>query len=337
MIIMSKEADSQLHENDLIVPIYIDTNALLDIVASIEGGFSIVDKITSHTANSKATEQATNLSGGTEFGIPNVLSLIKVNLGGALSWRQNRENAEDRSTERYHTYGSLFQRLRHAFRTQQVKTQQNSFSTFDGNPTSWDTIKPFTFIEIQGKFLPNPLTASMETISGLINFLEIFTQSTSGNNTRSSNKKPQLVTPQQSIVPIDPTLLPQIKQFKNIIQGLLDQLEKQDIRTMLVDIPSKPDNYKVVVSLFTEYLRDKTLSELLYKEYKLFGKVVGKIPDASNSINLLQGTTLNGISENNIADLLSGLNQPNNGINLPKAETKIIGPALQVVPIAIYV
>ena len=334
---VSKDTDVQLHEDDLIIPIYVDTNALLDVVASIEGGFSVVDKITSHTMSSRASDQAVNASGGTEFGIPNVLSLIKVNLGSAFSWKQSRESSEERTSERYHTYGSLFQRLRYALKTQHVKTHQGLFKTFDGNPTMWDDIKSHTFIEVQGKFLPNPLTDSMGTINGLLNIVEVFAQSASAGNAKSAKQKPQLVLPQQSIFPVDPAMLQQVKQMKTIIQGLLDHLEKQDIRTTVVEIPHALDKYKVVVSLFTEYLRDKSLSELLYKEYKLFGKVVGKIPDATSSIDLLQGTSLSGMSEALISDMLSAFNQPNSSIKLPTAETKITGPALQIVPIAIYV
>jgi hypothetical protein len=332
----SKDTDKQFHEDDLIIPIYVDTNALLDVVASIEGGFSVVDKITSHTVNSKTSDQTVNASGGSEFGIPNALSLIKVNLGGALSWKQNRENSEDYVSERYHTYGSLFQRLRYALKTQHVMTHQGLFKTFDSQPVTWDAITLHTFIEVQGKFLPNPLTDSMGTINGLLNFMEVFASSDSGRDAKSTGKKPQLVLPQQSIISIDPSIFQQIKQMKTIIQGLLDNLEKQDICTVLVEIPSATDKYKVVVLLFTEYLRDKSLTELMYKEYKLFGKVVSKIPDATSSIDLLQGTSLNGLNETFIANMLSAFNQPNSGIKLPPAETKIIGPALQIVPIAIY-
>lgn len=35
---MSKDSDPQILFMNLIIPIYIDTNALLDVVASIEGG-----------------------------------------------------------------------------------------------------------------------------------------------------------------------------------------------------------------------------------------------------------------------------------------------------------
>jgi hypothetical protein len=333
---MTKGSETQLHEDDLIIPIYIDTNALLDIVASIEGGFSIVDKITSHTANSKSSDQSANISGGTEFGIPNFLSLIKVNLGGAFSWNQKNENAEEHTSERYHTYGSLFQRLLHAFKTQRIKTHQTLFQSFDGTSTSWNTIKPHTFIELQGKFLPNPLTESMGMISGLLNFMNLFTNPASGG-TKNPNRKPQIVQPQNALVPVDSATIQQMKQAKDLIQGMLDELEQQDIRTVIVDIQSNTSQYKVVASLFTEYLRDKTLSELLYKDYKLFGKVVGKLENAASSINLLQGTSLRGIDDQSITQMLSAFSMSGSGLNLPTAETKISGPALQIVPIAIYV
>jgi len=100
----------------------------------------------------------------------------------------------------------------------------------------------------------------MGTINGLLNFMEVFATSASTRDAKSTGTKPQLVLPQQSIISIDPSTFQQVKQIKTIIQGLLDNLEKQDIRTAVVEIPSATDKYKVVVLLFTEYLRDKSLS-----------------------------------------------------------------------------
>jgi hypothetical protein len=36
-----------LQNQELVIPVYIDTNALLDLIASIEDGFSLVEKVTS--------------------------------------------------------------------------------------------------------------------------------------------------------------------------------------------------------------------------------------------------------------------------------------------------
>jgi hypothetical protein len=328
---VSKEPESKLHEDDLIIPIYIDTNALLDVIAAVEGGFSIVEKYTSHTLNSRSADQSASTSVGTEFGVPNVLNLLKISLGGALNWKQNKENTDEHSVERYHTYGSLFQRLRSALKNQQVKTQQVPFQTFDGDPALWDHIKPFSFIEMQGLFSPNPLTDSISTILRLTNMMESFVQSATPSRS-TKQQKPQVALLGLNSLPD----LQQVKQMKVMIQGFLDNLEKQDMRTVVVSTTSS-NTYQAVISLFTEYLRDKSMSELLYKEYKLFGKVVGRTPDSTSSVDLVQGTSLSGMNDKKLTELLKQMNQQNSDILLPPVKTKIAGPALQIIPIAIYV
>lgn len=74
---------------DLILPVYIDTNALLDLLASIEGGFSLVEKVTSRSSVSTQGERTVAAGAGTEFGIPNVLSLLKIKLGGSFSSKKD--------------------------------------------------------------------------------------------------------------------------------------------------------------------------------------------------------------------------------------------------------
>jgi hypothetical protein len=93
---------------DLAIPIYLDTNSLLDLLSSIEGGFSFVEKITTRSGDTKSTE----LSGGTEFGIANVLNLLKIDIKGSATKTKGQESGEERQAERYHTYGSLLNRLR---------------------------------------------------------------------------------------------------------------------------------------------------------------------------------------------------------------------------------
>lgn len=92
---------------DIIVPIYLDTNTLLDLLASIEDGFSVAQKVTTQSQGAESTE----LSGSGEFGIAAVLSLFRLDLKGAASKSKSKESAEEHQTERYHTYGSLLNKL----------------------------------------------------------------------------------------------------------------------------------------------------------------------------------------------------------------------------------
>ena len=46
---------------DLVVPIYLDTNLLLDLLASIEGGFTLVEKLS--TERGGTTDETKKIGG----------------------------------------------------------------------------------------------------------------------------------------------------------------------------------------------------------------------------------------------------------------------------------
>jgi len=142
----------------LVIPIYLDTNALLDLLASLEGGFSVVEKVTTRSATSRSSEGAIRAEGGTEFGIPNVLNLLKINVGASVGGKREKQSGEERETERYHTYGSLLYRLRASL------DEQGLIKRFDGTDESWDSIQPSDFVELRGVFNPNPLADYLRAV-----------------------------------------------------------------------------------------------------------------------------------------------------------------------------
>jgi hypothetical protein len=95
----------------------------------------------------------------------------------------------------------------------------------------------------------------------------------------------------------------------------------------------------VVARLFTEYARDSSFAELAHGDFKLLGKVVRNLADPSESgIDLLQGTGMGGMGEEILEELLSGFRDAASvGLNLPDIATTVDAPALQVVPIGVYV
>lgn len=94
---------------------------------------------------------------------------------------------------------------------------------------------------------------------------------------------------------------------------------------------------RAVLSIFTEYLRDRSMMELVHKEYGLIGKVVRKFSKSDGeAIDLLQGTALGSLEPQALTTLAASLNQAE-GMNLPRVETRIGAPVLQVVPLAIFV
>ena len=305
---------------NLVVPIYVDTNALLDLLASIEDGFSIVEKVTTRTTTTAGSDKSISAEAGTEFGIPNVLNLLKIKLGGSLSSKKQRETGEEKEAERYHTYGSLLYRLRAFLNDKELIKRPYE------NSEVWETIEPSDFVEVHGVFRPNPLVDSLERIDRLIGLFEImsdFRPLPSGQSSGSQKKGSQ----------DDKKQMRQLRQF---LQGILADIEKKNTRTFVIDATG-PNQFSTVVLLFTDYLRDQTMAEIGYKEYRLLGKVVRKIEqDSEETIDLLRGTGLGGVGREALEQLWNAFNQMEQ-MNLPQVKPEISGPALEVVPIAIFI
>jgi hypothetical protein len=300
--------------DDLIVPIYVDTNALLDLLASIEGGFSVVEKVTTRSAITSGSDKLVSTEGGTEFGIPNVLSLLKIKLGGSLTWKKGEEIGQQTESERYHTYGSLLYRLRAHL------DSEKAIKRFTDDCTSWEEIRPSCFLEVRGVFRPNPLVDALRIIERLIGLVHLF----AGVQIFPQAEKKKSQFDQK-----------QIGQIDKFIKGILSDLEKENIRTFVVDL-IHPPKHKAVLSLFIDYLRDPTMTEIAHKEYRLLGKVVRKVEQGEEAIDLLCGTGLGGIGKQTL-DQIVAVFVRGEGMNLPKVETEIHGPALEIVPIAIFV
>jgi len=307
-------------KSNLVVPIYIDTNALLDLLASIEDGFSIVEKVTTRTITTASSDKLISAEAGTEFGIPNVLNLLKIKLGGSLSSKKQRETGEEKEAERYHTYGSLLYRLRAFLNDEKLIKRPYE------NSEVWETIEPSDFVEVHGVFRPNPLADSLERIDRLIGLFEImsdFSPLPSGQSSGSQRKGSQGDKKQ-------------MRQFRQFLQGILTDIEKKNTRTFVIDATG-PNRFSTVVLLFTDYLRDQTMAEIGYKEYRLLGKVVRKIEqDSEETIDLLRGTGLGGVGREALEQLWNAFNQMGQ-MNLPQVKSEISGPALEVVPIAIFI
>lgn len=314
---------------ELIIPIYIDTNALLDLLASIEDGFSTVQKVTSNNAKSNTGSIEASVGGATEFGIPNVLSLLKLNLGFSGKKENASESSEQREMERYHTYGSLFHRLR------SYLDQHQLIKRLSSNTDSWTDVRPSDFVEVHGLFRANPLANTLETIDKMATLAEL---AATLNEPKQTNQPAQRQTQlkQQKRSPESTTSnIPGLDEIRKFIRATLKDIQTETTQLFVVDLDDYPAA-KVVAVLFRDYIRGKTLAEINNKEYFLIGKVARKIEQGASEIDLLQGTGLGGMPESSLAQLVGAFSAIP-GFNLPKAEIRVPGPALEIVPVAVFV
>jgi len=124
-----------------------------------------------------------------------------------------------------------------------------------------------------------------------------------------------------------------MEEFKEALMPQSDSLEV--IGEMLDARPAK-----AVISTNLEFFNDGDASEIIDGEYRVLGKVVRVVDsDSGAAINLLRRTAL---GKFNSEMLDNHLNNPQesvkeSGMDLPDLATKIEGPAILVVPMAIFV
>lgn len=316
----------------LIIPVYLDTNSLLDLLASIEGGFSVVEKVTSQNMSSSQSRIEADANASAEFGTPNFLSMLKLNLGIGLSGaREISADSQDVSErEKYHTYGSLFYRLRNFLDDQGLIKQLSHDSV------QFEDIQLSDFVEIRGTLRPNPIVDTMEIMLQMLRFFESSQSITTPDgqtsaktsNRRSSTKSKQ--PPQRSDVDI----------YREIAQDILDDIERGRTRAFVIETHHtvSPDSHylRAVAVLFIDYLRDQTMYEVRDKEYYLLGKVVRLIRESSDErISLLRGAALDAFPDSTFNEMFKGFaNLPD--FNMPKISRHIDGPAIEIIPIAIF-
>ncbi|MBI5670750.1 MAG: hypothetical protein HZC41_22380 [Chloroflexi bacterium] len=334
------DKESALQSKDLIIPVYLDTGALLDLIASIEGGFSTVQKVT--TTNTAS--EAVNVANRSLYAEVNIANFIKIGANPAKKTESSGETGSVLEAERYQTYGSLFYRLR------SFLTEKKLLQVVDDNAQTWKVIQPSDFVEVRGIFSPNPFGDWLSIVDRLIPLIM------SANENEFQSLQGQLES-FNSIKPIkqtdeDKAKIQQLSQaiqtkkseiagmvgIRSILAGFKGDVEKEDTRVFIVDVRGQSP-YQIVVNLFTEYLRDRSTAELANKSFVVLGKVIQKLDsDNDGSIKLLKGTGLGGLSSSFLNNLFESVNNSTGEMfDLPKIFTEVRSPAMQLVPIAIYI
>ena len=121
-------------------------------------------------------------------------------------------------------------------------------------------------------------------------------------------------------------ILKQIKEFSAELKhsGTVDFILSGSIGT-------------IVLSAQEQYLANDNISEILGGKFKVLGKVIAICKDDTESIDLLRKTTLSILTDELLDDFFVGFKSEDmKQFKLPELITKIKGPAVIVIPIAIY-
>ena len=98
-----------MEKDRLILPVYLNDNIIMDMLAIIEDGFSMVSEINSSAITNESSGEKIN----TSLSTANILSkLLKIELGAERSNDSADQNSVSSKTEKVHTSASLFSKFR---------------------------------------------------------------------------------------------------------------------------------------------------------------------------------------------------------------------------------
>lgn len=292
--------------NNLIVPVYLNQRLVFDLLAMLQGGISMVTAVTRQdTAEGTLTEKA-----GASFGLSQALSsLLKIDLSAEKSASSEASNSNTISEERVHTPASLFYQLRNTLIEKKVIKNLDASNVEAGD-----------IVEFEASLRRNPIIETMESLSELMSIAAVF---------NAEQEKPQKHVARAN------NKTSEYEKINAQIRSLVSSLKAGNT----IDLTAKhmKSNYEAVITVEVGYLSDPTMSDIVDGKFKVVGKVTRSV-EAHESINLLRKTALSKMPTavlDQLFDALSSLGGTQ-GFSIPDLTLEIKGPALQIIPIAIY-
>jgi hypothetical protein len=311
-------AEDRLSADELVIAVYLDTNVLLDLLATVEDGFSLVERVTSGQTRADASER----SGSAEFGAPGVLNFFKLGFSGRLGKSTNMGTSDTTEADITHTYGSLLHRLRRYLLDEGLVRTPGS------------GVEAGTFVEFTGVVRPNPFTSSFRQLQRMLSFVTVAAEmAVKATPPQPSAKPGRGGQPPRRANPE----LAQAKAISDFIEQLTSDVEREGTSTVLVE--SQSSEYRAVVTLYEDFLRDRSMAELLNREFRVLGKTARVLPEGSpESVDLIALSGIAGLPPELLGQLTGVMREisASGAAQLADPVTEIKPPVVEIVPIAIY-
>jgi len=183
-----------------------------------------------------------------------------------------------------------------------------------------ESIASGDIIEFQASLKRNPAIETLEILYQLLEMANAFNKDTPQNGSKTAQNK---------------NMKSEMGGMSMQIKSLVDGLKAGN--TIDLTALQTGTNYKAVITVETGFLNDPLMSDIVDGQFKIIGKVIRNVDD-NESIDLLRKSALSKMPPailKQIFDALSSLGSTE-GFVIPKLELEIRGPAVQVLPIAIY-
>ena len=290
--------------DNLIIPVYINEKIVLDMLAIIEDGFSMVSQVN----YSEHRDNQNTLKAGAETGTTSTIlsKLLRIDITSEGSHTGSRGSNNNVSKEKVHTNTSLLAKFRSYLIEKNVLKRNIGVSS----------INIGDFIEVEGELRKNPLINYLDIFEDIFKLADVLSDKPQlGEKTKSKNQKEQ-----------DNKIVRQIKAFSGELK-----------HTGTIDFILADEKCSTVLSAQEQYLANDNISELIGGRFKVLGKVITICNSDNEYIDLLRKTALSILPENTLGEFVSAFESDAfKQFHFPELVTRIDSPAMIVIPIAIY-
>lgn len=299
---------------DLAIPIYLNQQMVLDLLAIIEDGFSQVTSVRSVIDEERKVTNAGSAGGS----VSGLFSLLGLSLQASRQSEKRANQQDELAATRTHTPSSLLAKLRSYLRSRKIVVNCET------SELRLAELNPGDFVEFRAILRKNPM---VETIEGMQKAWEMAMEFSDLNRTepkggQQSRRLARSDTDQRQVT---------LKQMK----ALLGDLTEASLE-IIAELDG-PANIRAVLAAKTECFITPKGPEMFDGEYRVLGKVVRVIATKDGEpINLLRKTAFAILPPASLEAILLTFQTHLETLNVPHLTTEIPGPAIRVIPIAMF-
>lgn len=274
---------------------------LVSFAAALEGGISFDSQITQETSEGHSSTGSANA----RLGISKLFSqLFDASVAAEISASDSDATKEIRRESKSHTEASI------AIVLYDHLTNSKEHIVFPTSLEDFRKLQPGALVELAGIIEKNAVDATIDYIDAV---------SILGSLDTTQPQKQQ-------------------KEFKKEMQQIRDTLNSDRKRTPISNVLlrcTEPAEMTAAVTLRTENLRDLTLSELHKNNVHVVGKVT-RVIDEGKSMTAFENYGMAMLDTKTLTDAFQKITSTE-GIAVELSEVEIHGPAVQLLPLMIFV
>ena len=302
--------DNRIVATDIPIALYLNQRLTFDALATLENGFSHFSTVQSTSSGSSSSEK----SGELGIGLSNFFAPIAVKFGVSGTQRQDQGTAESSMQEKVHTPTSLFARLRSALNKGEAVKAITCKSDLNQELIG-------EFVEFETTLRRSPLVEMLGAFTKLHALVDL-QEETKTNTPRRRNQKGRTQANSQN------NQESVLKQVESILSAVTAEGSQ--------DLVGAVSGISVVITTEEKYFTDPSMNDVIDGTFRVFGKVTRVLPEQSEeTISLLRNSPL-GKFEDVVPQISDAMNELGGLASGGEASTNIEGPAIQVIPIAIF-